>query len=198
LKELEAVVGQLRQERAQVLPAQRPAPPAPIVTKQQTSRQEATRPEENRTDETIAPTPAPTPVTTPAAAPPTDLPVATVPELRAPAEPAPTPSPVQPGAMVDVNDPGLTPPVLASQTRSRYPPLALARRLSGTVWLEALVDETGAVIDVSLVRASPQGLGFEDAAMKLVRMRVYRPATKQGVPVRVWLPIAVEFRVPGR
>ncbi len=57
---------------------------------------------------------------------------------------------------------------------------------------------TGAVAEVSLVRASPRGMGFEDAATRYVRTRVYRPATKQGVPVRVWLPIVVEFQHPGR
>ena len=88
--------------------------------------------------------------------------------------------------------------MLVSQPRSRYPPLAQARRLSGTVWLRALVDEKGAVVDASLVRASPRALGFEDAAMQLVRKRVYRPATKQGVPVRVWLPITVEFQFSSR
>jgi hypothetical protein len=41
-------------------------------------------------------------------------------------------------------------------------------------------------------------LSFEDAAARWVRTRVYRPATKQGVPVRVWLPIVVEFRLPDR
>jgi protein TonB len=100
--------------------------------------------------------------------------------------------------MVDVNDPGITLPVPLTQTRPRYPPLALARRLSGTVWLTALVDETGAVIDVSVVRASPRGSDFEEAATRYVRTRVYRPATKEGVPVRVWLPIVVEFRLPNR
>jgi TonB family protein len=100
--------------------------------------------------------------------------------------------------MVEANDPALTRPVLVTQTRPRYPPLALERRISGTVSLNALVDETGAVTEVSLVRASPRGLGFEDAATRYVRTRVYRPATKQGVPVRVWLPIVVEFKHPGR
>jgi TonB family protein len=69
----------------------------------------------------------------------------------------------------------------------------MRRRVSGTVWVRALVDETGAVTEVTLDRASPTGLGFEDAAMRSVRTRVYRPGTKRGVPVRVWLPIAVEF-----
>jgi TonB family protein len=135
---------------------------------------------------------------------PTDLPVSTdaavttAPVPAAAAEPPPTRSPVQPEATVDVNDPGLTLPTVVTQKRPLYPPRALERRLSGTVSLKALVGETGAVVEVSIVRASPSGLGFEDAATRSVRDRIYRPATRQGVPVRVWLPIVVEFRFPGR
>ena len=166
---------------------------------------------------TPAPAPTPTPVAAPAAASapggvalpadvqlPADLPLSpdaaatTSPVPATVAEPPPTPSPVQRGAMVDLNDPDLTRPVPVSETRLRYPPFALERRLPGTVWLNALVDETGAVVEVSVVRASARGLGFEDAATRYVRTRVYRPATKQGVPVRVRLPIVIEFRLPDR
>jgi protein TonB len=143
-----------------------------------------------------APTPTNLPLSTDAAVTTAPVPVAPVPVAPVPAaavEPRPTPSPVQRGAMVDVDDPNLTRPVLVAQTRPRYPPLALARRTPGTVWLRALVDETGAVVEVSVVRASPRGQGFEDAATTYLRNRIYRPATKQGVPVRVWLPIVVEF-----
>ncbi len=95
-----------------------------------------------------------------------------------------------------MNDPGLTPPVVLSQSCPPYPPLALERRLSGTARLTAVVDEAGADVQVSRVRASPSGVGFEDAATKCVLSRVYRPATKQGVPVRVRVPIRIEFRAP--
>jgi TonB family protein len=100
--------------------------------------------------------------------------------------------------LADVNDPGLTSPVVVSQSCPPYPPLALERRVSATVWLTALVDEKGTVVEVSRVRASPPGLGFEDAATSCVLSRVYRPATKQDVPVRVRLPIRIEFQPPGR
>lgn len=209
LKELEAVVAQLRQERAQVVPGRRPASPASIGATQEASGRPPTQPVKKSADKILAPTP--TPVTAPATPPaPTDVPlladlpvstdgaVTTAPVPAAAAEPSPTPSPVERGAVVDVNDPGLTLPVPVTQTQPRYPPLALARRLSGTVWLKALVDETGAVVAVSLDRASPRGSNFEDEATSFVRTRVYRPATKQGVPVRVWLPILVEFRLSGR
>ena len=101
--------------------------------------------------------------------------------------------------LVDVRDPGVTAPVLVSLTaRPPYPPLALARRISGTVWLDALVDEKGKVSEISLVRTSAPGLGFEDAAMRHAYSFVYRPATREGAPVRVRLPITIEFQVPER
>jgi protein TonB len=102
------------------------------------------------------------------------------------------------GATVDRADPTVTHPVPTDRTRPRYPALALERGIEGTVELKVLVDETGAVAEVVVVRASPRGMGFEDAAANWMRKRVYRPAMKQGVPVRVWLPIVVEFRRPGR
>ncbi len=109
------------------------------------------------------------------------------------------PPPPRRGELVNVNDPGVRPPVLVSRTRRPpYPPLALARGLSGTVWLDALVDETGRVVEIALVRTSAPGLGFEAAAMTHVYSRVYRPARKRGVPVRVRLPIEVQFQLAGR
>jgi TonB family protein len=87
--------------------------------------------------------------------------------------------------------------VVVSQTPARYPLVALQRRIAGSVSPRALVDETGAATEVSLIRATPPGHGFEDAATRFVRTRVYQPGTKRGVPVRVWLPITVEFRPPG-
>ena len=207
LKELEALVAQLQQERAQVPPGRRPAAPGPIGAPPQPSRRPSTPPAERPGDEPPTPTPGPmpAPVSAPADAPlpadpsvPTDEAVSTAPVPATAPTPPPTPPPVQRGAMVDLNDPDLTRPVLVTQTRPRYPPLALERRLAGTVWLNALVDETGAVVEVSVVRASPRGLDFEGAATRYARTRVYRPATKQGVPVRVRVPLVVEFRLPGR
>jgi protein TonB len=112
--------------------------------------------------------------------------------------PTATPLPRR-GELVDLNDPALKPPVLVARTvRPPYPQVALARGLSGTVVLNALVDERGRVVEIALVKTSAPGLGFEDAAMRYVHSRVYRPATKRGVPVRVRVPIVVEFQLPAR
>jgi protein TonB len=161
-------------ESAQASPDRRPAAPMPVGGPQRDSRQRPAQPSEQGGDEIRPPTPAPT---------------------RRPATPPPPP---RHGELLNVNDPGLTPPAVVSQSCPPYPPLALERRLRGTVWLNALVDESGAVVEVSRVRASPPGVGFEDAATRCVLSRVYRPATKQDVPVRVRLPILIEFELPGR
>ena len=97
--------------------------------------------------------------------------------------------------LVDFKDPALVPPVLLSQPRVEYPPIAVRLRAEGLVELRALVDETGNVIEVTQVRCSRPGLRFEEQAERHVRGRTYRPATKSGVPVRTWLPIVVNFKL---
>jgi protein TonB len=107
---------------------------------------------------------------------------------------SPTTAPTQPGALVEANDPRLVPPVVTGQAPARYPPFAQQRGIEGTVEVSALIDETGKVVDVKIVRASPSRQGFEDAALQHVRSRRYKPATRDGVPVQVWVPIVVNFR----
>lgn len=131
--------------------------------------------------------PTPTPEPTVAAAPPTPEPPA--------AAPAPTAAPLAVGTLVDTGDPRLVAPVVVSETKPRYPPLARDRGIEGSVELTALVDETGRVAEVRLTGARPAKMGFEEAALQAVRTRQYRPGTKDGVAVRVWLPIVVRFVV---
>ena len=138
--------------------------------------------------------PAPTEVPTPTPPPPPPSPDVAE---ESPTPPTPTPTPtVQRGAIVDGNDPEVTRAVLVGQTQTRYPPLALQRGIEGSVVISALVDETGAVVDVSVVRATPRGMGFEDAAIRHVKSRRYRPATKGNVPVRVRIEVTIDFRKP--
>ena len=76
-----------------------------------------------------------------------------------------------------------------------YPPAAERLRREGTVVVEALIDETGAVSGVEVVERSVPGMGFEAAAIRQVMSRRYRPATKDGVPVRVRIRIRVNFKL---
>jgi protein TonB len=102
---------------------------------------------------------------------------------------------VEPGTLVDINDPAVRPPVLQSQPRLVYPDIATVAGAEGRVELRALIDETGTVIEVMVVRSTRTGVQFETHADSYVRARKYRPATKGGVPVRTWMPIVVNFKL---
>jgi protein TonB len=169
--------------------------------------------EQRLAEATPPPTPEPTPVAMPTSSPtpaaeamvatlPAATPVGTsaptpVPTPAAPPAATPEPSPVAPerrGALVDINDPAIVPPVLVRQPPVAYPDIARQARVDGVVQLRALVDENGRVVDVKLVRSSRPGYRFETEAERHVRARRYRPATMGGVAVRVWLPIIVNFK----
>jgi TonB family protein len=148
------------------------------------------------------------PTTLPAAAPPTTLPAA-VPAGEAPAPAPPTtlpapparsttaalPSEVRPGTLVNLGDPGVVAPVAEKLAPLVYPPLALRQKIGGRVELNVLVDEKGAVADARVVTPA-RGLGLNEAALENVRKARYRPATKDGVPVKVWMAVSVVFKLP--
>jgi len=123
----------------------------------------------------------------------TPVPPATAPTSEAPPTTAPA---VAPGSLVAPEDPDLTPPVLVFQPRLDFPSIAFLRRAEGTVLVRALVDETGRVSEVRVVRPSVQRLGFDEEAVAHARKRRYRPATKNSVPVKTWVTIEVRFVVP--
>ena len=122
-----------------------------------------------------------------------DVPVALPAVATPPPTPVPIPPPVRRGDLVEASDPDVTPPEFISQRPARYPPAARRLRREGSVRVQALVDETGGVTEVKIIESSSPGLGFEDAALQHVRSRRYRPATKNDVPVRMWIPIRVDF-----
>ncbi len=99
---------------------------------------------------------------------------------------------VKPGMLVELG-PGVTPPKSVKKTFAKYPEAAKARKIQGTIVMRALVSETGNIIDIKVV-SSPNKL-LEDAAVKTVRGWVYEPARKEGVPVKVWIPVSMAFQV---
>ncbi|MCI0444352.1 energy transducer TonB, partial [bacterium] len=92
--------------------------------------------------------------------------------------------------------------VVVVTTASRVPTRILASWLlatmmkqlkrEGTVKLNILVSENGKVLDVKVLE-SPHPV-LEQAAIRLVKEWTYSPATKNGVPVRVWFPAAINFK----
>ncbi len=114
---------------------------------------------------------------------------------------APPPPPAVPAAASQVRrgdlvkmGPGVNPPKLLRRPSPRFP--MMAQRLNkkeAKVVLRVLIDENGKVIKAE-VSGEEQGFGFDDEAMSAARKSTYEPATKDGVPVKFWHTLAVEFR----
>ena len=113
----------------------------------------------------------------------------------APVTAAPAPA-IAAGTLVALADPGVIAPVPERTPRPSYPTLALRQKLEGTIQLNVLVDERGYVIETRVVRGVSGNWGLNEAAVASMKDRRYRPATKDGVAVKVWLPVRVEFRLP--
>ncbi|HWW93724.1 MAG TPA: TonB family protein [Vicinamibacteria bacterium] len=112
------------------------------------------------------------------------------------ATPEPTPAPIRAGTLVNLNDPGVIAPVVEKTPLLQYPPIALRQRVEGTVELNVFVDERGNVGDAQVVQAAGGKAGLNEAAVENVKRRHYRPATKDGVPVKVWMSVRVRFELP--
>ncbi len=117
------------------------------------------------------------------------------PTTQAPAPPA-TVAGLKPGTLVNLSDPGVIPPVVERAPAPVYPPIALRQHAEGAVELNVLVDEKGTVVDAQVVQGAPGRAGLNEAALDSVKRRRYRPATKDGVPVKVWMSVRVKFELP--
>lgn len=113
-----------------------------------------------------------------------------------PAPPPTTAAPaIRPGTLVNLSDSGVTPPAALNNPVLRYPPIAERQKIDGTVTLNVLVDEKGNVLDAQVTAGAGGKAGLNEAAVENVKQRKYRPATKEGVPVKVWITVAVQFKL---
>ncbi len=135
-------------------------------------------------------TATPEPTATPSPRPPT---ATRPPPTATPVPPSPTPL-VREGEIVTVG-PEVTPPVAVYREPLSYPQRAQSMGLEGVVEAQALIGIDGAVEEVRIVSVSRGGVGFEDATSDAVAKWRYKPATKHGVKVRVWISIRVPFRL---
>lgn len=112
----------------------------------------------------------PPPATSPSAAPP-------------PASPTLRGSLVMPG-------PGVTLPVCRRCPAPAYPSMAARLGTTAVVELRLLVDEMGAVLETEVLSGPQQ---FAKAAEQAAARWRYVPASKDGVPVKMWLLVPIRF-----
>jgi len=74
-----------------------------------------------------------------------------------------------------------------------YPKKANDAGASGTVWVKALVDKKGIVVDAQILKPSGSDYGFEESALNAAYKYRYRPAIQRGKPVAVWVSYKVGF-----
>jgi TonB family protein len=117
--------------------------------------------------------------------------VATPPPTTAP--PAPT---VRVGQLVEISEPGVIAPIALHKATLQYPQIALRQRIEGKVDLSVLVDERGNVADAKVLSAAGGKAGLNEAAVDSVRRWKFRPASKEGVNVKTWVPVSVNFVLP--
>ncbi len=85
----------------------------------------------------------------------------------------------------------VTAPVKISGMPPIYTELARRARVSGTVVVEAIIDQRGDVTNARVLRGLPMGL--DRAAVAAVQTWKFKPATLNGKPVKVYYVITVNF-----
>jgi len=85
----------------------------------------------------------------------------------------------------------VTRPVLLDGPQPRYTEMARRAGLQGTVIVEAIIDESGHVSDVRILKPLP--LGLDQAAVEAVKSWRFRAATLGGRPVKVYYTLTANF-----
>jgi TonB family protein len=165
--------------RTQNQPATTTQRPASVPSPQQVATQTVAPPPvvENRPAPTPQPPPAPTP-----------QPVA---ETR----PAPQPEAprTQVGELVAAGTAGLTPARITHQAAAIYPPIARMQHVQGSVVISALISETGQVLETRIINGAQAVLN--DAAQQSIRRSTFSPGEKDGVRVKTWTNVRVDFKL---
>ncbi|MBV8519115.1 MAG: TonB family protein [Acidobacteria bacterium] len=124
---------------------------------------------------------------------------APAPVQQQPAEREPAPAPSTPatreGDLVAAGTDGLVAPRLLRRGVVAYPPMARIQRVEGTVVTNVLVSETGQVLEVRVLRGINRPVGLNEAAEQTMRRSTFAPATKDGVRVKSWVTVPVEFKL---
>jgi TonB family protein len=93
---------------------------------------------------------------------------------------------------------GVTPdvfPVLMKIAVPLYPDAAMKKKLGGTVWLNVLVDQRGAVQSARVLKSDAEELN--QAAIDAARKYAFTPGMYRNKPIPVWVSIPIEFRLEG-
>jgi len=97
------------------------------------------------------------------------------------------PDPTPPAPSTSEN---LQPPKLVSSPELTSSSLALTEKMQGVVVIDALVDATGKVTDMTVISGLPR---LTQAAMQALRTWKYEPARLQGQPIAMHMKVSINF-----
>ena len=75
-----------------------------------------------------------------------------------------------------------------------YPPRCLRMGIEGVVKVRVLVGENGVPQEVTLAKSSGES-ALDEAALTAVRDWIFVPAMRNGLPVRAWAVVPIEFKL---
>jgi TonB family protein len=87
----------------------------------------------------------------------------------------------------------VTPPVAVYTVNPKYSDEARSKNVQGTCLLQIIVDAKGITQNPRIVK--PIGYGLDEMAIDAVKQYRFKPATKDGKPVPVYMTIAINFRL---
>lgn len=90
---------------------------------------------------------------------------------------------------------GLTPARLTRQAQATYPPIARIQRLQGSVVVNVLVSETGQVVETRVISSPNRSPLLNEAAQQAVRRSAFAPGMKDGVHVKSWTTVRIDFKL---
>jgi TonB family protein len=90
--------------------------------------------------------------------------------------------------------PGVVEPALVAPPRVAYPPIARQQRVSGRVVILVLVSENGEVAEARVQKGIGGRSGIDGVVLSAVRGSRFHPASKNGIPVKMWRTVVVDVK----
>jgi TonB family protein len=93
-------------------------------------------------------------------------------------------------------EPGLEVPKVLKRAEPKYTSSALSAGVQGTAVFQLVVNEQGLPADIAVV--SPLGFGLDEQGRAAIEQWRFKPATKNGTPVKLLATIEISFRLAGQ
>jgi len=97
-----------------------------------------------------------------------------------------------PGVYLQSAD-GVTAPRLIHGEHAGYTADAMRAKIQGRILIGAVVDVDGTVRDAQVLRPLDPWLGLDEEALRVAKMWTFKPGTREGEAVPVWITVEMTF-----